>query len=42
MFTGVVLLLALLLTNFDKRLDLRGWVKARRGNDKTDVAAAGS
>jgi ribose transport system permease protein len=30
MFTGVVLLIALLLTNFDKRLDMRGWIAARR------------
>jgi ribose transport system permease protein len=38
MFTGVVLLLALLLTNFDKRLDLRGWVKARRRPEEAKAA----
>jgi ribose transport system permease protein len=40
MFTGVVLLLALLLTNFDKRLDLRGWIATRRNNPNIDTAKA--
>ena len=40
MFVGVVLLLALVLTNFDKRLDLRGWIAARRANEEP-VAEAG-
>jgi ribose transport system permease protein len=40
MFVGVVLLFALALTNFDKRLDLRGWVRSRRLREDAPAGAA--
>lgn len=36
MFVGVVLLFALALTGFDKRLDLRGWIGSRRREDDAE------
>jgi ribose transport system permease protein len=41
MFVGVVLLFALALTNFDKRLDLRGWIRSRRLRDDAEPTVAG-